>query len=63
MTCWKWFDSILKEAGIKVTEKNEQKIDGVIHSYIGQQSSYGHCSADWRKAAREIRVDRSMREE
>ena len=44
MTCWKWFDGMLKEAGIKVTDKNKDKIDKVIHRYVGEQSSYGRCS-------------------
>jgi predicted Fe-Mo cluster-binding NifX family protein len=34
MTCWKWFNGVLKEAGVKVTAKNEKKIDEVIHKYI-----------------------------
>lgn len=54
MACWKWFDGVLKEAGIKVTDKNRAKIDDVIHQYIGKQSGYGHCSADWSKARKEI---------
>jgi hypothetical protein len=63
MTCWKWFDGMLKEAGIKVTDKNKDKIDKVIHRYVGEQSSYGRCSADWRKARKEIQDDEAMKEE
>jgi len=47
MTCWKWFNGMLKEAGVEVTDKNKEKIDHVIHEYIGEQSNYGRCSADW----------------
>jgi hypothetical protein len=61
--CWKWFDGVLKEAEVKVTEKNKEKIDGVIHKYIGEQSSYGRCSADWRKARKEIQESPEMRKE
>jgi predicted Fe-Mo cluster-binding NifX family protein len=63
MTCWKWFDGMLKEAGVKVTDKNKQKIDQVIHHYIGEQSSYGRCSADWRKAKKEIQENDEMKQE
>ena len=63
MTCWKWFDGMLKEAGVKVTDKNKQKIDQVIHHYIGEQSSYGRCSADWRKARKEIQENAEMKQE
>jgi predicted Fe-Mo cluster-binding NifX family protein len=63
MTCWKWFDGMLKEAGVKVTDKNKQKIDQVIHHYIGEQSSYGRCSADWRKARKEIQENDEMKQE
>jgi predicted Fe-Mo cluster-binding NifX family protein len=44
----------LKEAEVKVTDANKGKVDEVIHKYIGEQSSYGRCSADWKKARREI---------
>jgi hypothetical protein len=48
---------------VKVTDKNKEKIDGVIHKYIGEQSSYGRCSADWRKARKEIQESPEMRKE
>lgn len=54
---------MLKEAGVKVTDKNKQKVDDVIHRYIGEQSSYGRCSADWRKARKEIQNDEAMKKE
>jgi hypothetical protein len=63
MTCWKWFGSVLKEAGVQVNDNNKEKIDSVIHKYIGLQSSYGHCSADWRKARKEIEADEKMKNE
>jgi hypothetical protein len=63
VTCWKWFDGILKEARVKVTDANKEKIDKVIHNYVGQQSSYGRCSADWRKARKEIQEDEAMKKE
>jgi hypothetical protein len=63
MTCWKWFDGILKQAGIKISDKNKEKIDKVIHRYVGEQSSYGRCSADWRKARKEIQDDDAMKKE
>ncbi|MFH0848042.1 MAG: hypothetical protein V1857_00885 [archaeon] len=54
MTCWKWFDGVSKEAGVKVTEKNKEKVDAVIHQYISEQPSYGRCSSNWSKARKEI---------
>jgi len=63
MGCWKWFDGVLKEAGVGVTDKNKGKIDEVIHKYISEQSSYGHCSADWKKARKQIQEDPKMKKE
>jgi hypothetical protein len=63
MTCWKWFGSVLKEAGVEANDNNKEKIDAVIHKYIGEQSRYGHCSADWRKARKEIEADEKMKKE
>ncbi len=37
--CWKWFNELLKEAGIEVTDENRERIYDVIHKYIGEQSS------------------------
>jgi uncharacterized coiled-coil DUF342 family protein len=61
--CWKWFDSVLKEAGIEVTDESREKIDEVIHEYINEQASYGRCSEDWSKARKEIKVNEQMRQE
>jgi predicted Fe-Mo cluster-binding NifX family protein len=63
MTCWKWFGTVLKEAGVEVTSKNQKKVDEVIHKYVGEQSSFGRCSADWRKAKKEIEADPKMKKE
>jgi hypothetical protein len=61
--CWKWFNGVLKEADLEVTDVNRQQIDNVIHQYIGEQSSYGRCSADWKKARREINESPEMKQE
>jgi hypothetical protein len=61
--CWKWFNGVLKEAEVNVTEANKSEIDQVIHKYIGEQSSYGKCSTDWRKARKEINESPEMRSE
>ena len=61
--CWKWFNGVLKEAEVNVTDENKGKIDEVIHKYISEQSSYGRCSADWRKARKEINASPQMRSE
>jgi len=61
--CWKWFNGVLKEANSEVTDANKEKIDAVIHKYIGEQSSYGNCSADWKKARVEIKESPKMKAE
>jgi len=63
MGCWRWFNTVLKEAGIEVTDENREEVDEVIHQYIGGQASYGRRSADWRKARKEIQADEKMRSE
>ena len=61
--CWKWFNGVLKEAGVMVTDVNKTKVDSVIHEYIGEKASQGHCSADWRKARKEINESPEMKKE
>jgi len=61
--CWKWFNGVLKEAEVNVTDSNKSEVDTVIHRYKGEQSSYGRCSADWRKARKEINESPEMRKE
>jgi hypothetical protein len=61
--CWKWFNGVLNEADMQVTDANKAKIDEVIHKYISEQSRYGRCSADWRKARKEIKENPEMRSE
>jgi len=61
MGCWKWFKGVLKEADIEVTAKNREKIDEAIHEFIGKTSRYEHCSPDWTKAGKKIKVDESER--
>jgi len=63
MGCWKWFNKVLEDAGIEVTDENREKIDEIIHDFIGEQSRYGRCSADWKKARKEIQADEEMRQE
>jgi len=48
---------------MEVTDKNKEKIDQVIHEYISEQSSYGRCSADWRKARKETQENKEMKQE
>jgi hypothetical protein len=63
LTCWKWFNAVLKEANVEVTEENHEKIDKFIHNFIGEQSSYGRCSADWKKATKEIKANPELKKE
>ncbi|MDH5459424.1 MAG: hypothetical protein OEW71_00100 [Candidatus Bathyarchaeota archaeon] len=52
----------MKEAGIEVTDENRDKIDEIIHRYISEQSNYCHCSADWRKARKQVQADEQMKQ-
>jgi hypothetical protein len=63
MGCWKWFSSVLKEAGVKVTDKNEDKVEEIIHNYIGEKAKYGQCSSDWTKAHKEINANEKLKQE
>lgn len=63
MTCWKWFNNVLNEARLEFSAENEKKVDEAIHKYVDEQSSYGRCSADWRKAKKEIEADPTMKKE
>ena len=63
MACWKWFNGVLKEAGIEVTDANKAKIDEVIHKYINAQISYGHYSPNWSKARKEVQANEKMKNE
>jgi hypothetical protein len=63
MGCWKWFNGVLKEANVELTAANKDKVDDIIHKYIGEQSSYGNCSADWKKARVQINESPKMKKE
>ncbi|MBC7131024.1 hypothetical protein H5T51_07405 [Candidatus Bathyarchaeota archaeon] len=63
MGCWKWFSSLLKEAGVEVTDENRDKIDEVIHTYINEQIRYGKCSPKWREARKQVQENEEMRNE
>lgn len=60
MGCWRWFGGVLKEAGVTVTPKNRAKVDKVIHQYIGEHAEYEHCSADWSKMGKKVKMDAAM---
>jgi len=47
----------LKDAGIEVTEENKEKIDEIIHQYVGESSRYERCSGDWRKVGQRVKAD------
>ena len=61
--CWKWFNAVLKEADVEATESNKDKIEQVIHDYVGEQSSYGRCSSDWKKARIEVKENPELKQE
>jgi len=57
VACWKWFDKVLKAAGIQVTAKNQARVDDIIHKYIGDKATYGRCSAQWKSAKETVQGD------
>jgi hypothetical protein len=66
MGCWKWFDNILKEAGIDgrlLTVKEKAEIDEIVHQYINEHASYGSCSPDWSEAGRKIQENEQIKQE
>jgi len=52
--CWRWFNKILSQAGVEVSEANEETIEKIIHEFIGEKARYKRCSTDWRKARKTI---------
>lgn len=63
MSCWKWFNTVLEEAGVEVTEENRDRIDKVIQDYVENNSSVGRCSAVLQEAGSQIAEDRGMKRE
>ena len=63
MSCWKWFNIILEEAGVEVTEENRERIDQAIREYVDDRSSYGKCSAVMKEASSQITGDKNMHQE
>ena len=61
LTCWKWFNRILKDAGMDVTEENRARIDQVIHDFIGEKARYEHCSPNWSKIGKKVSEDENER--
>jgi hypothetical protein len=59
--CWKWFSSVLKEAGVTVTPKNRAMIDEVIHEHIGEHAQYEKCSASWVASGKKVKLDKKER--
>jgi len=55
MGCWRWFNTVLKEAGVTFTPQNRAKIDKVIYECIGAKAEYENCSSDWMKSGKKIR--------
>jgi hypothetical protein len=59
LTCWKWFNSVLEEANVTLTDKNKAKVDDVIHKFIDEQSRIGKCHPNGKKPAWKLRKIRS----
>lgn len=63
MSCWKWFNKMLDDAGVQVTEENRDRIDAVIEDYIAKRSADGKCSRIPSEASGQISGDRTLRDE
>ena len=63
MSCWKWFNKMLDDAGVQVTEENRDRIDAVIEEYISHISAHGKCSNIPSEASGQISKDHTLRDE
>lgn len=61
MTCGKWFEDMLSQEGIRVTDANRDAIDRVIHQYTGEHAAYGRCSEDWKSSRERLENDSELR--
>lgn len=34
MGCWKWFNKVLKETGVEVTDASEEKVEEIIKFWV-----------------------------
>ena len=37
--CWKWFNGVLKEANLQVTDANKEQINSVIHKKVNSPAT------------------------
>jgi hypothetical protein len=63
LTCWKWFKGVLRAAKMQVTDANKGQGDEFNYKYIGEKLSISLCSADWKKARKEINESPQMKQE
>jgi len=67
VSCWKWLDAILKEAGIDEAAicwpQNKEEIYEVVRQYVHEQAHHDRCSEDWDKAGTEIGANEQMKQE
>ena len=56
MTCYfRHLKALFEQAGIKITNENKRKIDGIIHNIVGVK--YKNCSAAWKEVKKRLRED------
>ncbi len=60
MSCWKWFNQVLEEAGVELTEENKDRIDQVFHSYLEEDARYGKCSSSWERLRYKVDDEETM---
>lgn len=61
LSCWKWFNQVLEEAGVEITEENKDRIDNVFHEYLNEEIRYGKCSSNWSKARFKVDDEETMK--
>ncbi len=63
MPCWKFFNAILEEAGVEVSEENRDRLDKVFSDFVEEKAKAGKCSLDMPEASAQIHESRTLRQE
>lgn len=62
MSCIEWFEEILRQEGIAITEDNEKAVDRAIRKFTDQHVSATKCSPDWKIIRMEVSKDPLLRQ-
>ena len=61
MSCIEWFEEMLQQEGIAVTEENREAVDRAIRRFTDKHVSVGECSPDWKLVRMEVSKDPMLR--